>query len=327
MGHEIWLITGGAGYIGSHVADQMIGSQRKVIIYDSLSRGLESRIKFLELKHKVQIPFIVADIRDLASLDKAIKQFKPTGVIHTAALKSVTESMSNPDDYFSVNFEATKSLIELLGENEIKKLIFSSTAAVYGSPDTKSLVKENVDKNPVSPYGVTKLLAENLVNEFASKDGNIATSLRFFNVVGTAAPELVDNSRDNLIPILIDRFKQGILPEIFGTNYDTPDGTCIRDYVDVRDVARAHIIAADHPKKLPLAMNVGTGIGISVREIISLVALEFGIQDVISIESQRRAGDPSLLCADVSFVAKKIGFHSNFKVQESIKSIFGSKIC
>ena len=326
MEQETWLITGGAGYVGSHVADQLIDSQRKVIIYDSLSQGLESRIKILELKYKVQIPFIVADIRDLDSLDKTIKEFKPTGVVHTAALKSVTESISNPDEYLSVNFEATRTLIDLLSENEIKKFIFSSTAAVYGSPDTKSLIKENDVKNPVSPYGVSKLLAENLVSEFASKNGNIGTSLRFFNVVGTTAPELVDNSRDNLIPILIDRFKQGILPEIFGTDYDTPDGTCIRDYVDVRDVARAHINAIDHPKALPLAMNIGTGLGISVREIVRLVALEFGIQDPISIDSRRRTGDPSLLCADISFAGEKIGFYSNFRIQESIKSLFHSQI-
>jgi UDP-glucose 4-epimerase len=215
-------------------------------------------------------------------------------------------------------------LINLLTKNGIKKLFFSSTAAVYGAAGEADLISEDAEKHPVSPYGISKLAAENCVTEFLSKPGNTGTSLRFFNVVGAAAPELADNSKDNLIPILIDRLKSGAPPTIFGTDYPTSDGTCVRDYVDVRDVARAHVAVINHSGDLPPAMNVGTGSGISVREIINILALEFGVKDPIVIESMRRTGDPSQLCADVSLIADKIGFQSRFGIRESMQSLLGS---
>jgi len=322
MNQESWLVTGGAGYIGSHIVEQLLLTNRKVIVYDSLTNGLESRIRYLERKHNVEIPLIVEDIRDQVSLNKVLNQFKPVGILHTAALKSVTDSMLRPEEYFSVNTESTSMLINLLSKNQIKRLFFSSTAAVYGSPRLPDLIKEDEEKHPISAYGISKLAAEQYVNEFLSKPGNSGTSLRFFNVVGTAAVELSDNSRENLVPILIDKFKKNESPIIFGTDYPTPDGTCIRDYIDVRDIARAHIAAINHPTNLPQALNVGTGSGISVREIINLVAHEFGIKDYSSIETQRRPGDPSQLCADISLIKKEIRFEAQFAIQESIRSLF-----
>ena len=324
MTQESWLVTGGAGYIGAHIVDQLLQSNRKVIVYDSLTNGLESRIRFLEGKHNAEVPLIVGDIRNLESLEGLLKQFNPVGVIHTAALKSVSESTLRPEEYFRVNSEATYMLTQLLSKNEIKKLVFSSTAAIYGSSDQPDLIKEHDEKCPISVYGISKLEAESHVNEFLSKSGNSGTSLRFFNVVGTAAVELKDNSRENLIPILMDIFSKNESPIIFGADYPTPDGTCIRDYVDVRDVARAHIVAIDHPTELPLALNVGTGYGTSVREVIDLVALEFGKKEMNSIESERRSGDPSQLCADVSLIDKELGFQAHFSIKESIKSLFTS---
>ena len=322
MTEETWLVTGGAGYIGSHIVDQLLASYRKVIVYDSLSHGLQSRLKFLEKKYNVEIPLIVDDIRNLDALDRSLTQFAPVGVIHTAALKSVSESILRPEEYFRVNSEATSTLTQLLSKNEIKKLFFSSTAAVYSDPRDAVLIRECDETLPISPYGLSKLEAEGHVNEFLSKSGNTGTSLRFFNVVGTAAGELVDNSRENLLPILVDKFKKNESPIIFGVDYPTPDGTGIRDYVDVRDVARAHIAAINHPTELPLALNVGTGSGISVREIIDLVAFEFGKSNPDSIESERRSGDPSQLCADVSLIEEEIGFQARFTIKESIKSLF-----
>jgi len=322
MVQENWLVTGGAGYIGSHIVDQLLSSNRKVIVYDSLSHGLESRIRFLEEKHKIEIPLVVGDIRSLGLVDETLKKFTPVGVIHTAALKSVTDSFAQPEAYFSVNTEATSSLIKYLIINNVKKFIFSSTAAVYGTAGITDPVKESEEKNPISPYGISKLMAENYVTEFLSLPGNSGTSLRFFNVVGTTAPELTDNSKDNLIPILIDKFRKGAMPIIFGTDYPTPDGTCLRDYVDVRDVARAHITVINHPSALPLAMNVGTGSGVSVREIIDLVAFEFGVKNTTAIESDRRSGDPSQLYANVSLIVNEIGFSTDFDIKESINSLF-----
>jgi UDP-glucose 4-epimerase len=146
--------------------------------------------------------------------------------------------------------------------------------------------------------------------------------LRFFNVVGAAAPELMDNSVENLVPIVINKLKAGQAPVIYGTDYPTPDGTCVRDYVDVRDIARAHLAAADAVDTLPLAMNVGTGRGGSVREVIKLVCDAAGKSEVVADERERRAGDPAFLCAEVSIIQKSIGFNFIFSLEESITSLF-----
>jgi UDP-glucose 4-epimerase len=321
MSPEIWLITGGAGYIGAHIADEFLTNGKNVVIYDSLVGGLESRISFLRKKHKKDIPLVVADICDIDTFMKALDQYKPTGVIHSAALKAVGESMIKPDLYFEVNFHATAKLLEAVNDFEIKKFIFSSTAAIYGSPDHSSPVKEDDPKSPISPYGASKLAAENIVNQYLMTPGNFGTSLRFFNVVGTSAPELTDDSMENLLPIVIDKLKTGQRPIIYGTDYPTPDGTCVRDYVDVRDVARAHLLTAEIQVSLPLAMNIGTGRGASVREVIELTIKTSGRHDVTAIETNRRAGDPAYLCADVSMSKSRLKFTCMHNLQESIESI------
>jgi UDP-glucose 4-epimerase len=319
---QTWLLTGGAGYIGSHVADAFLASGKDVVIYDSLYQGLESRIEYLRKKYKKEIPLIVADIRDTAKFEEVLTTYKPYGIVHTAALKAVGESMEKPDEYFEVNFHATTKMLELISQHGIKNVIFSSTAAVYGAPDHSNPIKEDDEKNPISPYGASKLAAEGEVNKFLAISGNHGTSLRFFNVVGTAAPELMDNSVENLVPIVINKLKAGQPPVIYGTDYPTPDGTCIRDYVDVRDIAGAHLAAADSTAVLPLAMNVGTGRGGSVREVIKLVCEAAGRSDVVAEEKERRAGDPAFLCADVSLIKSAIGFTSKYSLEASAGSLF-----
>ena len=272
-------------------------------------------------KYKTEIPLIVADVRDTVKFEEVLTTYKPHGVIHTAALKAVGESMEKPDEYFDVNYHATSKMLELLTKHNIQKFIFSSTAAVYGSPEHSNPIKEDDPKNPISPYGASKLAAEGAVNKFLAIPGNQGTSLRFFNVIGTAAPELMDNSVENLVPIVINKLKAGQQPVIYGTDYSTPDGTCIRDYVDVRDVARAHLIAADYTA-LPAVMNVGTGRGASVREVIKLVCEAAALNDVIAIEAERRSGDPASVCADVSLINKAIGFVAQYSIETSIKSLF-----
>ncbi|CAN2169983.1 GalE UDP-glucose 4-epimerase [Candidatus Nanopelagicaceae bacterium] len=319
---QTWLLTGGAGYIGSHVADEFLASGKDVVIYDSLYQGLESRIEYLRKKYKKEIPLIVADIRDTDTFTKTLEQYKPYGIVHTAALKAVGESMEKPDEYFEVNFHATTKMLEIIASHNIHNFIFSSTAAVYGAPDHSNPIKEDDKKNPISPYGASKLAAEGEVNKFLAPPGHHGTSLRFFNVVGTAAPELLDNSVENLVPIVINKLKAGQPPVIYGTDYPTPDGTCIRDYVDVRDIARAHLAAADSTATLPLAMNVGTGRGGSVREVIKLVCAAAGQSDVIADEKERRSGDPAFLCADVSLIRSAIGFSSKYSLEASTESLF-----
>ncbi len=322
MTRQKWLLTGGAGYIGSHVADAFLASGKDVIIYDSLYQGLESRIEYLRKKYNKEIPLIVADIRDTAKFDEVLTTYKPYGVVHTAALKAVGESMEKPDEYFEVNFHATTKMLELISTHGIKNFIFSSTAAVYGAPDHSNPIKEDDPKNPISPYGASKLAAEGEVNKFLAIPGNHGTSLRFFNVVGTAAPELMDNSVENLVPIVINKLKAGEPPVIYGTDYPTPDGTCIRDYVDVRDIAGAHLAAADSTTDLPVAMNVGTGRGGSVREVIKLVCAAAGRGDVLAVETARRAGDPAFLCAEVSLIKNTFKFVSKFSLESSTISLF-----
>ncbi len=322
MTSQKWLLTGGAGYIGSHVADAFLASGKDVIIYDSLYQGLESRIEYLRKKYNKEIPLIIADIRDTAKFDEVLTTYKPYGVVHTAALKAVGESIEKPDEYFEVNFHATTKMLELISRHGIKNFIFSSTAAVYGAPIHSNPIKEDDPKNPISPYGASKLAAEGEVNKFLAISGNHGTSLRFFNVVGTAAPELMDNSVENLVPIVINKLKAGEPPVIYGTDYPTPDGTCIRDYVDVRDIARAHLAAADSIVALPLAINVGTGHGGSVHEVIKLVCNSAGMTDVMADEKGRRAGDPAFLSADVTLITNTFGFSSKYSLESSINSLF-----
>jgi UDP-glucose 4-epimerase len=322
MTPQTWLITGGAGYIGSHIADLFLENKKEVVIYDSLYQGLESRIEYLRRKHGKEIPLIVADIRDSATFEEVLATYKPHGVIHTAALKAVGESMERPDEYFEVNHAATATMLESLIKHEIHNFIFSSTAAVYGSPDHSNPIKEDDPKNPISPYGASKLAAEDEVNKYLALPGNRGTSLRFFNVVGTAASELMDNSVENLVPIVINKLKAGQAPVIYGTDYPTPDGTCIRDYVDVRDVANAHLLSANAEKELPLVMNIGTGKGASVREVVELVGASFGQENLQLIASVRRAGDSGFLCAEVTLISRTLGFRANRKLVESVRSVF-----
>jgi len=320
---ETWLITGGAGYIGTHIADEFIRAGKNVVLYDSLYQGLESRVTFLRKKHNLEIPFITADILDFNELETTIQKHKVTGIVHTAALKAVGESMEKSDEYFEVNLTSTIELLKIAERNSVKNFIFSSTAAVYGSPDTMDPCTEDGPKDPISPYGDSKYQAESYVERFINIKGNHGTSLRFFNVVGSAAsPELLDNSVENLVPIVINKIKVGHAPVIYGTDYATTDGTCIRDYVDVRDIARAHLAAADVKHQLPPAINIGTGRGASVREIVNLVSTAMNKTDTKVIETERRAGDPASLCADVSLAKSALGFESIYSLEESIKSLF-----
>jgi UDP-glucose 4-epimerase len=322
MASETWLLTGGAGYIGTHIADEFIRNGKSVVIVDSLYQGLESRITFLRAKHGVEIPFIKCDIRDYNEIESVIRQYKIDGIVHTAALKAVGESMEKPDEYFQVNLDATKELIEIAKRKGVKKFIFSSTAAVYGSPDSMDPCKEDGPKAPISPYGDSKYQAESTVTTFINEPGKLGTSLRFFNVVGAAAPELLDNSVENLVPIVLGKLNKGEAPVIFGTDYPTTDGTCVRDYVDVRDIARAHLAAANATTALPPAMNIGTGRGASVREIIKLVLDATNKSDTAVIENPRRAGDPAFLCADVTLAKSAMGFESQYSLEASIRSLF-----
>jgi UDP-glucose 4-epimerase len=317
-----WLITGGAGYFRSHIADEFLTSGKDVVLYDSLQSGLLSRVEFLRRKHNKEIALVVADLRDDTSLHETFTSYNPKGVVHAAALKSVAESVQQPGEYMEINYESTKRLLAITAKHMAKDFIFASTAAIYGSPENSGPIREDNVKKPISPYGSSKLLAENELNKYFKNSTFKGTSLRFFNVVGSGSPELMDNSVENLIPIVMNSLKFEQKPIIFGTDYKTPDGTCIRDYVDVRDVARASLSVADSSGELPLAMNVGTGKGVSVREVIELVAKISRQKDVEVIEVDRRQGDPAILFAEVSLIKDRLRFTSKFSLEESIQSLY-----
>ena len=318
---ETWLITGGAGYIGSHVAELLLENKYEIVILDSLINGLESRILFLEELFNKKIPFVRMDIRNSAAIETLLRKHNVSGVVHLAALKSVSESMEFEKEYLEVNHIATKNLVEVLRKLGIQKLVNSSTAAVYESPKDSALMSEDQNLGPISPYGVSKMLAELEVKKFLMLKENSGTSLRFFNVIGTSSIELSDKSVDNLVPIVINQIKLGERPVIFGNSYPTSDGTCLRDFVDVRDVARAHLSVMQCTNKLPLALNVGTGRGNTVLETIRVILNCLGKQEAEISIGERRSGDIAVACADVSLIKSVTGFQSHFTLEQSIKSL------
>ena len=274
---EKWLVTGGAGFIGAHVTDLFLNNGKQVVLVDSLLKGMESRVEYLRKKHNTDVPLEVFDIREKRMLEEVIVRNEFKGIVHLAALKSVNESVDNPTEYMDVNYSATNELLKLAQKHGIKKFIFSSTAAVYGEPDSMQPCKENDPLNPISPYGSTKLDAERKVTQFVTTPGNSGTSFRFFNVVGTSSKELVDNSVENLVPIVLGKLSNKEAPEIFGNDYPTKDGTCVRDFVDVRDIAAAHLVAANTSRQIPTVINLGTGTATSVRQVIDIVLKIKGI--------------------------------------------------
>jgi UDP-glucose 4-epimerase len=322
MPTQAWLITGGAGYIGSHVADTFLANGQEVVIYDSLYRGLASRVEFLREKYQREIPMIIADIRDTDKFEDALNLHKPMGVVHCAALKSVSESLEKPDEYFEVNLHATSRILDLLDKHDVSYFIFSSTAAVYATSNNSNYLNESERKGPLSPYGASKLAAEDVVGRFLAKSGKIGTSLRLFNVVGARSPELYDNSTDNLVPQVIKKLETGHAPIIYGLDYPTPDGSCVRDYIDVRDIANIHLLIANSSLQIPSAINVGTGHGTSVKEVIELISARAGAIDLSVSEKARREGDVAIVCADISLLTHALGYSPHYSLAESIDSLF-----
>lgn len=321
MRTQTWVVTGGAGYVGSHITESFVRAGMSVVVYDSLINGLESRINYLNRKYDCKIPIVNADVRNLAKIEETFRKFRPYGVIHTAALKSVSESIRDPNEYMEVNFYGTQNILDTMTKLEVRNMIFSSTAAVYGLPSTKEMIKESDDTNPISPYGQSKLFAEGLVNEFLSDSRNKGTSLRFFNVVGRGSIELTDNSIDNLVPIIIKRLEEGAPIEIFGTDYETPDGTCVRDYVDVRDIASAHLSVASNLERTPNIVNIGTGKGVSVREMVELVLQQSNKSYFPVLDKPRRAGDADFVCANTDLAKSILKIKCEYSLADSIRSI------
>lgn len=325
MTQEIRLFTGGAGYIGEHIANVVSRAGKPVVTYDSLYQGLIHRISYLRTKYNMNMPLIEADICNYKEIQGITRKYKIDEIVHTAALKAVGESMQKSVEYFALNLTAKKEFIDIPRRNNVKKVIFSSTATVCDSPDFKDLRQEGVSKAPISSYGYSKFQVEAEVTAFISTNGNQGTSLCVYNIVGMAALELLTNSVENLVPIILGKLNADNAIEIFGTDYPTPNGTHNRDYVDVRDIACVHLAAAYTTQPLPPTLNIGTGRGASMRAIIELVLKVTKKSDSQVIESSPRAGNPSSLCADVTFAKSAMDFESQHSLEASIKILFPEK--
>ena len=311
------LVTGGAGYIGAHVAAELLNEGYSVRIYDDFSNGLHKRVdgKFRDI--------VEGDILDREKLLQAMQGVD--AVIHLAAKKAVEESVKNPLKYYENNVGGTLNLLAAMSAKGVKTIVFSSSAAVY-SPNDKDAVEETDPTVPLSPYGATKLLSEELISSVGNAEKISHVSLRYFNVVGSAIPEFGDNSKDNLVPKVFLALKNGKRPEIYGSDYPTPDGTCIRDYIHVQDLAKAHVAALKKAESgfTSAVYNVGSGKGYSVREMMNQISQTLG-KDINPQESPARAGDSPKLIASIKKIENELGWKPTATLKEMIDSSWAAE--
>jgi len=306
------LVVGGAGYIGAHVAYLLQENGYGVRIYDDFSNGLKSRIdgKFSDV--------VIGDVLDRQALISACEGID--AVIHLAAKKAVGESVDNPLKYYENNVGGTLNLLAAMSLKGVKKIVFSSTAAVY-APSEKLSIREDDLTEPLSPYGQTKLLSEKLISAVAQAENLSAISLRYFNVVGAHRDEFADNSKDNLVPKVFAALKAGKNPEIYGSDYPTKDGSCIRDYIHISDLAKAHLVALEKvfAANVDEVYNVGSGTGYSVTEMINQIAESIG-KAITPTLSPRRPGDTAQLIASITKIERDLGWKPERSLKEMIDS-------
>lgn len=313
-GDPCWLVTGGAGYIGAHVVRKLAESGFKTVIVDNLSSGTRSSVP-------VGAKFYEVDILNTGEMASILNENRCSGVIHLAGFKYAGVSVSRPLHTYRQNVCGTLSILEAMVTSGVRNLVFSSSAGVYGSPGSGSVL-ESFPTEPDSPYGESKLACELLIKS-ALRAGLIkATCLRYFNVAGTGYRGLSDRSPHNLFPKIFDRLRNGEAPLIFGCDYETPDGTCVRDYVHVSDIARAHVMASkalENGSTLKPIYNLGSGSGYSVREVVEAACHVSGRESKIIFE-KRREGDPAYIVADASLVKQDLGWVPELTLHDMLNS-------
>lgn len=298
------LVTGGAGYVGSHACKALAASGYLPIVFDNLIHGHRAAVKWGPLE--------VGDLADRGALDAVIDRYQPEAVMHFAALTYVGESVADPGKYYRNNVLGTLSLLEAMRDHRVGRLVFSSTAATYGTPDTVP-IQECAPKQPINPYGHSKLTAEQMIADFSKAYGLRAAVLRYFNAAGADPDGEIGECHDpeaHLIPLAMQAVTEDGQPlTVFGDDYPTPDGTCIRDYVHVSDLAHAHVQALAHlGNGVGVdAYNLGTGQGASVREVLSAIELVAGKRVPYTIGS-RREGDPAELVSDPSKAMRELAW-------------------
>ena len=308
------LVTGGAGYIGAHVVRLAEQAGHEVVVVDNFSTGLSQRVQCEVVNLQLASPDAQSELSAL------MQKHRFDAVIHLAARKQVGESVEIPEQYFLDNLGGLGNLLIAMRENDLHKLVFSSSAATYGIPDVET-VSEDYPGKPINPYGQTKLIGEWMVAN-AAVWGLKGVNLRYFNVAGCEFPDLADTAELNLIPIAIAQLKRGDNPIVFGDDYPTPDGSCIRDYVHVGDLARAHLMAVDYldaETREYATFNVGSGSGASVLEVLDALKSASRIDFVPEIKA-RRAGDPPRLVADTTRIEKVFGFKAEHDLEQIVSS-------
>ena len=308
------LVTGGAGYIGSHVVKLLGEKGYEILIIDNLSKGHREAVLYGKL--------VVADLRDKEVIKSILREFKPDAVIHFAAFIEVAESVKNPIKYYKNNTVNTLNLLEAMIEAKVDKFIFSSTAAVYGNPEVIPIPEEHPLK-PINPYGCSKAFVEEILKDFEKAYGLKYVSLRYFNAAGADPEGRIGESHEpetHLIPLVLKAAKgERESIKIFGTDYPTPDGTCIRDFIHVEDLAEAHLLSFLYlmDDGNSCVFNCGYGHGYSVKEVIEVAKKVTGIDFKVE-ETERRPGDPAVLVADSAKLKKNLGWKPRFDDLEYI---------
>ncbi len=314
-----WLVTGGAGYIGAHVVRALRDAQLSPLVLDDLSTGKREFVPR-------DVPLVEASVLDTAAVEAALRTHSCSGVIHLAGFKYAGESVLRPTHTYQQNVAGTASLLDAMAAAGTARLVFSSSAGVYGTPPT-DVVTEQTPCTPESPYGESKLVAEWLIRDqvtatAATAQPLTATSLRYFNVVGSGPDGVYDVSPHNLFPKVFATLVGGGTPRINGEDYPTPDGTCIRDYVHVVDLARAHVRAAqalDASDTLEPVYNLGSGSGTSVRQIMDAMRSVTGI-DFTPEMGPRREGDPARIVATGELAARDLGWATTHSLEDMVRS-------
>ncbi len=301
------LVVGGAGYIGSHMVRYLDQHGHQVVVLDNLSTGFRAAVTAGN--------FVEGELRDQSLVGRLLRDHRIDAVMHFAACALVNESVTDPHKYYRNNVIDALTLLETMRQNEVRKIVFSSTCATYGIPEEVP-IRETEKQTPINPYGFTKLVFEHALSDYAHAYGFGFAALRYFNAAGASPVGDIGEDHDpetHLIPIVLQA-AMGKRPHvtIFGTDYPTQDGTCVRDYIHVDDLAAAHLLAME---KLDfgsqIKLNLGTGVGFSVREVIE-TCREITGQPIQVLEGDRREGDPPELIADASLALQELGWQPNY---------------
>ena len=314
-----WLVTGGAGYIGAHVVRAFTKAGIASVVLDNLSSGHREFVP-------ADVPFVRGSITDSEVLDGLFAQYAIDGVIHLAGYKYAGESVAFPLVTYEQNVTGTALLLAAMTNAGVRRLVYSSSSAVYGNPHV-DIVTESTPTAPLSPYGESKLIGEWLIRNQGVAQSLVHTSLRYFNVVGSGSDEVYDTSPHNLFPLVFDALTAGRAPKIFGSDYPTEDGTCVRDYVHVADIAAAHVSAAHAMMAgttLEPVYNLGSGVGTSVGQIMRAVAQATGVAFQPEIHA-RRMGDPDRIVADGALAARDLGWAHRHSVETMVSTAWSAR--